>query len=99
MDAALSYVIALFLCQGHSSEAMSSDEYYTSTSDTDPEDPEDGAAAEAELDNLVTQLQELTERNDRQEVTYFPTRLIHRIVVRITLNWFTLLCQVKLDWD
>ncbi|XP_067943036.1 ralA-binding protein 1-like [Watersipora subatra] len=50
---------------GHSSEAMSSDdEYYTSTSDTDPEDED---VALTELDNLVSELYAITEQNNRLE--------------------------------
>ncbi|KAF6035616.1 hypothetical protein EB796_006079 [Bugula neritina] len=48
----------------HSSETMSSDEYYSSTSDTEPEDE---SAAQAELDNLVMTLMELTQQNEECE--------------------------------
>ena len=44
---------------------MSSDEYYTSTSDTDPEDED---AAYNELDALVLELHDLTEKNKILEV-------------------------------
>jgi len=55
---------ALFL--GHSSEGGgSSDEYYTSTSDTDPATDDEGYN---ELDLLVSQLDDLTQQNKDSEV-------------------------------
>ena len=50
---------------GHSSEAPSSDEYYTSTSDTEPEDE---SAAQSEIDALAAELQEITNKNAKWEV-------------------------------
>ena len=50
---------------GHSSEAQSSDEYYTSTSDTEPEDE---SAAQSEIDALAAELQEITNKNAKWEV-------------------------------
>lgn len=44
---------------------MSSDEYYSSTSDTDPEDDE---AAMREIDSLAAELQAMTDKNSEWEV-------------------------------
>lgn len=57
----------MLLCiEGHSSEAMSSESYYSSTSDTDADsEDEDG---NPELEQLVATLDSIMHENAHQEV-------------------------------
>ena len=65
---------------GHSSEAQSSDEYYTSTSDTEPEDE---SAAQSEIDALAAELQEITNKNAKWEVC---VRTVEELMTTATID-------------